>query len=484
MIVLLAPINTSMGNPTVPQVEPYQILWQSDIPGQGTEVVCADMNGDGIDDIVGATYGPKVFAIDSYGKYLWTFDVQGGGEVLDVGDLDCDGKNDVVASSRKYLDSRIYAIGNDGNLLWWFRTSDEGYTGPGTHDIEIVDINKDNLNEVIIATTGTGLAAPGYIMVLDNTGSVLWRYNLTPGAPPYYGWTGAYSVVICNIDSDDMYEIVTASVNHHVYAFDTDGCLLWSYEMDGEGIWRIAAGDIDGDGIDEVVSGSDRSAIYALRGDGSLLWSYPVIPSGDGIIAIGDIDGDRLNDVVVGSYDGYVNVINGEGQLIWRYLVDYEMETVVLGDIDSDGEPEILAAPGSFTSFIIALENDGTLLWRFDSVGWPYGLTVGDIDNDGVSDIIVSTFGGILYVLKHTITIEDIIEQIEEMDIPDGIKNSLLSKLKNALRLLEKGQEKAAMNLLEALIKEVNALRGKKLTNEDADALIAAAQSIINNMSR
>ncbi len=38
----------------------------------------------------------------------------------------------------------------------------------------------------------------------------------------------------------------------------------------------------------------------------------------------------------------------------------------------------------------------------------------------------------------------------------------------------------AAINSLEALINEVEAQRGKKISEKDADALIAAAQQIID----
>lgn len=79
--------------------------------------------------------------------------------------------------------------------------------------------------------------------------------------------------------------------------------------------------------------------------------------------------------------------------------------------------------------------------------------------------------------------IEDIVKDIEEMDLPEGLENSLLSKLENAIKSLEKGNDNAAISQIEAFINQVEAQRGKKLTDELADALIASAQNIVNALS-
>jgi len=50
------------------------------------------------------------------------------------------------------------------------------------------------------------------------------------------------------------------------------------------------------------------------------------------------------------------------------------------------------------------------------------------------------------------------------------------------MRSLEKGQQNAAINKLNAFINQVEAQRGKKITDEDADVLISAAQRIIGNI--
>ena len=104
-------------------------------------------------------------------------------------------------------------------------------------------------------------------------------------------------------------------------------------------------------------------------------------------------------------------------------------------------------------------------------------LTVTDDDNGmGSASIVV-------VVKSHIEAIEDVLKDIEEMNLPDGIKNSLISKLENAIDLLSNCQTNAAINNLNAFINHVEAQRGKKLADEEADGLIAAIQWIINNIS-
>ena len=77
-------------------------------------------------------------------------------------------------------------------------------------------------------------------------------------------------------------------------------------------------------------------------------------------------------------------------------------------------------------------------------------------------------------------------DNIDAINLPKGIANSLLAKLNTALEKLEDDNEKndkAAINSLQAFINAVEAQRGKKISQENADGLIEAAQQIIDILS-
>ena len=75
---------------------------------------------------------------------------------------------------------------------------------------------------------------------------------------------------------------------------------------------------------------------------------------------------------------------------------------------------------------------------------------------------------------------QELIETIETWKLPKGVENSLTSKLDNVIHLLDKGNEKGSTHKLIVLLNQVGALRGKKLTTEQANYLIAEAQRIID----
>ena len=75
---------------------------------------------------------------------------------------------------------------------------------------------------------------------------------------------------------------------------------------------------------------------------------------------------------------------------------------------------------------------------------------------------------------------------VYELNLQNGIENSLDAKLDSALNALDDANENndvAAINSLGAFINAVEAQSGSKIPVEDADILIAAAQDIIDLLS-
>ena len=108
----------------------------------------------------------------------------------------------------------------------------------------------------------------------------------------------------------------------------------------------------------------------------------------------------------------------------------------------------------------------------------------GRIAGDGVGDTDLPHQGVDWYPLMEpwvpTFKIENIKQIIEEMNLPDGISESLIIILDNAIYSFENYQKTAGINQLNAFIYYVEALKGKKLTDEEANTLISEVQWILN----
>lgn len=177
--------------------------------------------------------------------------------------------------------------------------------------------------------------------------------------------------------------------------------------------------DVDADGRQEIVqAGEDYSnfmsdifgsVINIWRADGSAPAHWPVgmemaTPSS---LAVGDIDGDGQYEVVAASqYEGEVyayRVATGK-RLSTKWPVSvggflgYIAAGPVLADLDGDGKSEILIALGmgaglfGDTEGLLALRTDGSYLWkrRYTAQG---PMSVGDFNKDGKVEIAISGTG-------------------------------------------------------------------------------------------
>ena len=76
-------------------------------------------------------------------------------------------------------------------------------------------------------------------------------------------------------------------------------------------------------------------------------------------------------------------------------------------------------------------------------------------------------------------TLERLIEKVKSLELHRGTENSLIAKLRAAIKSLDKGNSGAAVQQVGAFINEVEALAGKKIDGADAADLIVAAEEII-----
>lgn len=121
----------------------------------------------------------------------------------------------------------------------------------------------------------------------------------------------------------------------------------------------------------------------------------------------------------------------------------------------------------------------------------PNGASV-DTSTSGPHTFTVTAtdFAGNQFEVTHNYTVVDpveavqgIIASVQALGLPAGIETSLIAKLEGAIFGFENDNLTQALAKLNEFISQVEAQRDKKISNADADALIAAAQAIIAAVS-
>jgi PKD repeat protein len=107
-----------------------------------------------------------------------------------------------------------------------------------------------------------------------------------------------------------------------------------------------------------------------------------------------------------------------------------------------------------------------------------YTVTLTVADDDG------STASATLAVTVRTPAgaADDLVVTVQDMDLDSTIETPLVQKLQNAITDLNKGNTNGAAGKLDAFINQVEAKRGKGLTDQQADELIAYAEWILDNL--
>ena len=309
------------------------------------------------------------------------------------------------------------------------------------------DLDGDGSKEIVVATSGVWngsayTSLPRLWVVRPNgtadpSGAVRWFADLTsePYATPAIG----------DLTGDGVPEIVVAYGGYSdeptpggVKAFQKTGAntwsQLWSFQLSIPGVSTHvlsspALGDVDGDGELDVVFGALDLKVHALKGtNGQAIAGFPVLvyDSVRGSPALADLDGDGEIEIIVGAdcntqgppintkAGGALWVLRTDGT-IYPGFPQFDTPPAgqaavgigtapVVGDIDGDGCPEIVAGTDHSTSlaekFLYAWNNDGTPV-----AGWPVSLSghasgdpaLANLDADAALEVVATDDTGLLY---------------------------------------------------------------------------------------
>jgi hypothetical protein len=452
------------------------------------------------------------------GTQLWQQQFPGAFSSDSVFALAVDDAGDVIAggSFNGFFALRKLS-GLDGSTLW-------------VREIKVTDDRVGAATAVKIDSAGDVFAV-GYVAgrnqhdmcavkVSGMDGSEIWRHVIDgPSSGPDYGYGLAISP-LGDIVITGQVAHYTPMLGHHpdglTVAFSPeDGNELWrhhveyggGYSVQADAVgnlfvtgWRGFGGTISTSGTQISgfkLDGSTRAELWHGSIEGDVGGGYGAIDSTGSLVAAGNrlSRRDRTWEFVVGRFLG------GSGTLQWvrtPFGASTEFQSAVAICVDGAGNSVAVgtgvAGSNGRDFAVVKYSSSGEERWRRVIAGagqeedWALACAI-----DMSADIIVAGYvtqlaGGqdFIAVKLSGETGEDfepdamtllslLIEDVDSLELPPGIKDSLLSKLHAA-----ETDGGSVAGLLEAFIHEVEAQRGKKIATTDADGLIESAREILS----
>jgi len=372
------------------------------IPDFSQNVVVADLNRDGLGDLVTElpTEGIGVSLSrggGSFAPFVVSFTGHGRIHFVDVADFDGDGLLDVGGGISKGSpavpdSSAAFVLYGDGNGGW---QGEAELTIPGLEFFQIAqgDLDGDGRPELVLGRSSDTTR----VVVRANLNRTLTLVGSSPSAEfAYQG--GAFGDVTGSSAAD---VVITTLTGVSIYEGNGDGTLGTRTDLNLGSFTTVRLAPIDNvPGLDLVLSGPGVSWASGLGGGAfAPLTALPTTGFSAGWIAVGDFDGNGTADILGtvrntprGAFVFPGDGTGGFGAVIRSNLMTFDPWTLAIGDVDGDGRVDFVAN-GAFTSdVLVALGQPGGRFGQPQSIptipGRLAGVVQGDFDEDGHLDVV------------------------------------------------------------------------------------------------
>lgn len=279
-----------------------------------SEMAQADMNGDGLPDLIIATHDSyDVILALGDGKSGFAFAPQSPIRLkqgdhphthgMGVGDLNGDGALDLVTANNE--DNDISIALNDGQGEFASSSASPFAVEAEPYPLTLGDVNNDGNLDIVASSTGPGSHSMT-ILLGDGTGNFAPETVSLRTAQPWFPAIG-------DVNGDSNPDFVTTHWERReltVMLGDGSGSFeeisASPFNM-GHNAWETAIADVNGDGNPDVLVAG--SGVGVMLGDGKGGFEpapeppYPT-EGGNWRFALGDVNGDGKLDIATGSIEG------------------------------------------------------------------------------------------------------------------------------------------------------------------------------------
>jgi hypothetical protein len=341
-----------------------------------------------------------------------TYAAPGGPTCVTYADLNGDGIPDMIFGNGS-SDSVGVRLGLGGGA---FGPETDYATGGPMYAIAVADLNGDGKLDVVTANYSSQT-----ISVLFGNGDGTLQPS-PAGAPTTYYDTGATSLVLADLNHDGHPDMVTAEPNARsvwVWLNHGDGTFgpasiynppnsFYSFS----GTRQVAVADVNGDGVPDIVSVNDTDLasgnVTTFLGKGDGTFGQAIVSQVGGFstgLALADLNGDGKLDIVTADGGGpefTVSVGFGNGDGTFTQSAAYATGTyfypwrVAAADVSGDGRPDIVTISGPYAApppptftEVFVNNGDGTFgpPQSVPNSGLSGGLALADVNGDGLPDL-------------------------------------------------------------------------------------------------
>ncbi len=283
--------------------------------------------------------------------------------------------------------------------------------GVNFSDLVVADVSGDGLLDVLTVNTDADS-----IVALWNTSGGSYSAGLFSPYGEYVEYlvpSPISNVAVGDVNGDGALDIVTtSSLSSTLHVLLNTGSGHFASAVSYPAGYRPEApalADVDGDGDLDVLFGNSVAPVKmsVLKNNGNGVFSdrkeYPCYISLDHI-KIGDMDEDGDFDAVLFEVGFGVHLMRNDGTGAFSreaMSLGGEIRWLDMGDVDGDGDLDVLAAnAGSYDALSVLLNNgDGTFLPQVDyPAGAPAAaLAVADVEGDGDLDALVIADGLVVF---------------------------------------------------------------------------------------
>lgn len=329
-----------------------------------------------------------------------------------VADMNNDGIPDIVASDHGTVD------------VFWGKP-DGTYSVPDTYDvgtnlqaITVADFNQDGAPDIAVADAATGSIVILYGDPLYNDFDSYITVPLpSPSVPT--------ALVAADFNGDGLADLAVAQNNGvnlvTILTNDGTGGFLYPQAYGTGSAQSIAVGDFNGDGNMDIAASTGSNIEMLLgKGDGSFQTQI-ASPAAGTTITSADFNGDgKLDVALANSTSVTVALGNGDGtfQAPASVAVSTTASSIASGDFNQDGHPDLVVSNtgiGDHSSSVLLGVGNGSFQTPavYNTGGAPGAVSVADVNGDNMPDIVmldpaVNEFATLAGGTESTATLADV----------------------------------------------------------------------------